>query len=133
LAQVDSGAKREKTPGLAGAKQGHPEAIVMPVISKLILPLYNVAIMVSSTAGETEIAAGEKACRHIEYGPERQSAWPNPARHRVQRIMTVLRITILFLSVALILSLSYSNGSETVIVTKDFDGREIKVRAGTTI
>jgi predicted secreted protein len=47
--------------------------------------------------------------------------------------MTELRATALVLVFSLILSLPYSYGSETVILSKDFNGREIKVRAGSTI
>jgi predicted secreted protein len=47
--------------------------------------------------------------------------------------LTTLRALILSLALPLILGVTHSYGSETVIVNKAFNGREIKVRAGGTI
>lgn len=47
--------------------------------------------------------------------------------------MTTLRALILSLALPLILGVSHSHGSETVIVNKAFNGREIKVKVGSTI
>jgi len=47
--------------------------------------------------------------------------------------LITLRALILSLALPLVLGVSHSHGSETVIVNKAFNGREIKVRAGSTI
>jgi predicted secreted protein len=47
--------------------------------------------------------------------------------------LTTLRALILSLVLPLILGVSHSHGSEKVIVNKAFNGRQIKVRVGSTI
>jgi len=53
--------------------------------------------------------------------------------HRKDWRSSAFRVLILSLALLLIPTISHSYGEETIIVNKDFNGREIKVRIGGTI